>query len=493
MCINTRYIYNRYIKKDVLVNCGKCEACLQVKADARAARIRNTSCAKGTITLFVTLTYSNEYVPYIDTRGLIFGENYNVPIFRSYSGRYSRYSQDYKTRYRAFKSIKPLDYISRLNLPKSSFYSNNPCRILSLVGRPSYQVGVLYYKDVQDFIKRLRINLQRNYNIVDENFRYFSCSEYGSTTNRPHFHLLLTISSNFEPAYRYCILKSWPYADKSRTNAGIETARDASGYVSSYVNGHRTLPEILKTEEIRSKHSYSHDYGMANPAFSLSSVLDKADRQDMSFYCRRTIKGISSISHLPLPKYVISRYFPLFKGYSRLSVDSLYELLQRPETIRDSNIIRHTAEFRDIGYRDNTYIDLFGRKIWSDTYQIYVRLENSYQRYYTLTGKTRYDYAIDYVRVWNSYHSTLLRMSFSDLLTLNDYYQHYDNLTYGDDNHALRNLCNQTGLLYDSFHRDPNTSVRRKAETSLLTSRYLFKEKTKKVNSYLYSKEGFYV
>lgn len=497
MCINVRYIYNRYIKKDVLVNCGKCEACLQSKADARAARIRNTCCGKELITLFVTLTYSNDYVPYIDVRGMMFGENFNVPIYRHKTGRFVRFDSGYNIRFSSCTNYLPLDYIARLKLDKSSFSGRNPNRILPLVGRPSHEVGVCYYPDIQKFFKRLRINLQRIYNINDEKFRYFSCSEYGSTTNRPHFHLLLTIPSNFESAYRYCILKSWPYASKDRTLAGIEIARDASGYVASYVNGHRHLPDILKVFEIRSKHSYSKDYGINNPVFSIDSVLSRADRQDMSYYCKRTVKGVQSISHLPLPKYVISRYFPLFKGYSRLSVDSLRRILFRPEEIQGgtsySNAIRHTSEFLDVNYSENTYIDMYGKKIWSDTHRIITMLNNSFDKYHKLTGKNRYDYVIDYHRVWNAYHSTLLRMSFMDVLSSEDYYQHYDNITSGEHIDSLDIMCSDLNLSLDSFCRDPNVNVRRKSSTILLSHRYRFKEKQKKVTSHILSSQGYFV
>ena len=47
----------------------------------------------------------------------------------------------------------------------------------------------LYPKDVQDFLKRLRIEWFRRYNA--ENIRFYLCGEYGSTTARPHYHLLM--------------------------------------------------------------------------------------------------------------------------------------------------------------------------------------------------------------------------------------------------------------------------------------------------------------
>lgn len=46
----------------------------------------------------------------------------------------------------------------------------------------------LHPKDLQDFMKRLRIKYQRKYG--HDNIRFFACGEYGSTTSRPHYHIL---------------------------------------------------------------------------------------------------------------------------------------------------------------------------------------------------------------------------------------------------------------------------------------------------------------
>ena len=47
----------------------------------------------------------------------------------------------------------------------------------------------LYPKDVQDFLKRLRVEWFRRYN--RDNIRFFMCGEYGSETARPHYHMLI--------------------------------------------------------------------------------------------------------------------------------------------------------------------------------------------------------------------------------------------------------------------------------------------------------------
>ena len=64
MCTHSKYVYNKYTRRKVLVPCGRCEACQQKKAALRANRIRN-NVSNGYIALFITLTYKNEFVPYI--------------------------------------------------------------------------------------------------------------------------------------------------------------------------------------------------------------------------------------------------------------------------------------------------------------------------------------------------------------------------------------------------------------------------------------------
>ena len=78
MCTNCRYIFNRYIRKSILVPCGKCEACQQDKANKRAQRIRN-NVQDGMLTLFATFTYANDYLPYI-LRSDLKSDSFDIPV-----------------------------------------------------------------------------------------------------------------------------------------------------------------------------------------------------------------------------------------------------------------------------------------------------------------------------------------------------------------------------------------------------------------------------
>ena len=53
----------------------------------------------------------------------------------------------------------------------------------------TYEVGTLKPKDLQDFMKRLRITWERKYGI--KNIRYYACGEYGELYARPHYHAII--------------------------------------------------------------------------------------------------------------------------------------------------------------------------------------------------------------------------------------------------------------------------------------------------------------
>ncbi|QCS36057.1 hypothetical protein [Capybara microvirus Cap1_SP_108] len=63
-------------------------------------------------------------------------------------------------------------------------YSNSPCVDEIPVLAP------LQPRDTQLFLKRLRINLKRQFGLSDK-LRYFLCGEYGEERGRPHYHMIL--------------------------------------------------------------------------------------------------------------------------------------------------------------------------------------------------------------------------------------------------------------------------------------------------------------
>ena len=64
MCVEQRWIVNKYDGSRHYVKCGHCEACRQEKSLQRSNRV-NAEFSSGRLGIFVTLTYMNSFVPYI--------------------------------------------------------------------------------------------------------------------------------------------------------------------------------------------------------------------------------------------------------------------------------------------------------------------------------------------------------------------------------------------------------------------------------------------
>lgn len=429
MCLNSRYIYNHFSRRHVLVKCGKCEACRQEKAFARAQRIKN-NVTDGTIALFITLTYSNDYVPYCLKEDFL-GDSDELLVYRDAECRYT-YS---RSKGYSFKKESGTHVIYNCYLPYEERIPYYNRALKPLNGKRSNQIGVCLYSDIQKFFKRLRQILQRNYHYEKE-FSYFSCSEYGGHSHRPHFHALIFINKDDEKTFRNAIVKAWPYADCHRTKDYIQVARDAANYCASYVNGYSDLPACLQNDNFRQKHSQSKNFGVVLDCFSLSTILSKIDSGDLRYYCSKKFDGTSCFDYLPIPKYVLSRYFPQFKGLSWLTASQLRDILLSPEKCGDylgdfSRIIKIRGILNvDVLSVKSSFIEnsiyVFTPK---ETYQIYVRLENAYQRFYRETGLSRFDYYRYYVRCWSVHASNILVDSHKDIEHVEDYFDFYDNAT----------------------------------------------------------------
>lgn len=493
MCTNGRFIFNRYSRKRVFVRCGKCEACRQERANAATTRIRNNA-SSGTIALFITLTYANDYVPYIYRSDLVgYGD---LKIYRHADIRII-YDNFNGYRYKKDIGIRVIGQVDQFDIDCSRV---NTLHHLNGLGHD--YIGVCWYKDIQDFYKRLRQTLIRKYHVTN-NFSYFTCSEYGSQSQRPHFHALLFIQRDDEAAFRNAIPEAWPYADKARTSEYIEISRDAASYVASYVASNSSLHEVLQVDYFKQKHSSSKDFGVVLDCFSLTSILQKIDNRDLQYYRSTKYDGTSSVASLPIPLYVLHRYFPVCKGFGWLAPCQLRAILLDPQKVGDIltdldiNLI-YKRDVYDFDRFDNCFVHgltlvhyvpvrrtcklinpiyNFSPK---ETYQIYVRLEHAYQRFYNETGLSRYDYAFYYERVYSIYHSMILKLSHEDIMMVDEYSDFYENAFEVFDNNAIAPTLSNLKL-----QLDPNQRVDVVSKTNSLTNLYYIKDKQKRVSNHV--------
>lgn len=139
------------------VNCGRCMNC-RIKKQSELIFIANKEVLQaykeGKGCSFVTLTYSDEFIPFI-----------HLPTHNIYRGLHN----------------------------------------LATVRNEVY--FTLYRKDVSDFIKRVRRSFE--YHKMNVDFKTIYCGEFGSKTDRPHYHIVFIGLTDTEAilATRH----NWPY------------------------------------------------------------------------------------------------------------------------------------------------------------------------------------------------------------------------------------------------------------------------------------------
>lgn len=229
-CDKPLLILNKYTNKYLKVGCRHCDSCMIASANARALLLGN-ELRKGWFTLFVTLTYDNAHLPVV-----FYNDN---KIYRCPDG----------------KNLVCIDEIDE----SLTLYPHEPFKY------PYVDcTGVIYYKDFQNFIKRLRRKLDYN---GKGNFFYFICCEYGSVHHRPHAHILLFFKPRdiFAGIEEY-IVDSWKMCDKTVLRNGIKTADGGlNSYLAAYVNSNSKHYPLAQHPLFRQKtrRSANINYGVS--------------------------------------------------------------------------------------------------------------------------------------------------------------------------------------------------------------------------------------
>lgn len=527
----------------MLVKCGHCLACQQEKALQRTNRIRanfSDDSKSDIIAVFTTLTYRNECVPYIRTDEYLYagcGDSVYVPVYRDCSVRWVRSSKEYHMRRRVipgrFEIAAPLvDWkMYQAAVLAAHPYDGKPLdgRMVYLRGQSDCKVGVIHYPDAQNFVKNLRQTLIRNFN-YEKPFSFFCCAEFGPTTCRPHFHFLFFISSAHYPVFKCAIAKTWSYDDYKATYNSTSIARNAAAYVSSYVNCDSSVPLVFRESAFSPKHSYSQGFGTALRAYKIEEVIKAYRRGDLRTDVARVRQGALVTDTILLPKYVISRYFPKFLGYSRLTSDEIRDVYARPshiwryadkilkgvQLIPDgwySPLNRSKREaFYEKVYHDR--ISLFARHFFIDYETAVIRFRRHHpdvephhfaeQRiraiqtclqhkldYALSRGIDKADYVDTAVGIWTLRSSQVLHYMYEDIDDLSCYMQMYDNIEdfYSGDvgsdslDDVMFNLSNDY-----AYEVNPNQFIRNRQRHAIMEAAYHSYSKDKKVRNFVFSR-----
>lgn len=363
MCESPVLIYNSSLGKRLVVPCGNCVSCRISKVNSQVVDYYKYI-NKFDYPLFVTLTYDNRYLPFVVPN--------DFHVYRGLSFPYDIVEE------------LPLDYSF---IPGSYQAPENHSE--------KYAIGILYWKDIQLFHKRLRKYLNKNYGITG--IRILTTGEYGSIGQRPHFHELYLSTCDITGQLQTAIIQCWQMCDwcKLELSECFKTGNSAvASYLASYVNSISDDYGILsskwfKARSIRSKDvtftiddkvstkfaNYFRFFGVNN------SVYINGER---TFEEVRQQKDAKFSVGLIRAKILYSYFHPP-KEASRLSYNAFrkrcFEVYSR-YCFGCKDLVNSTDYLFMLGYR--RYCDLFGYKYFShNVFELYLlfsyRLWSFYQ------------------------------------------------------------------------------------------------------------------
>lgn len=327
-CFHPRTIINKSLGEAITCACGKCDACVTSKADARTSFL-NFVKEHSFLNVFVTLTYDDEHLPLsaYDNRG------YDVPftsdyefyeVDRTYVAKETYRHTYYERTKLGFPDDKVLTYGTEVsgrcnlaslspvdfNLLENGYTSTNG------ISLGSFLWPTLRKRDVQNFMKRFR---KYFYIYEKANLYYFAVGEYGPQSLRPHYHAFMAFDSvcSYQQVVE-CIRRAWRFG----TVKVMPVQSSAASYVAGYLNSSSRIPKFLDLKETRPFFLQSHysTYALSDcEVAELKPIFDEARN-------RRVIEVPDGYDVCSLPKNVRSALFPKPPRFFAEDYHSLCEL-----------------------------------------------------------------------------------------------------------------------------------------------------------------------
>lgn len=357
-CLHPKRVYNKYTNEFVWVACRECEACRNARAAKWTTAIERERKVHR-YTLFVTLTYAPAHLPILD-----FG-SWNNQCLSSDSVLIPSKGDDF--------TLEVSDFETLFEDTKDKELFN---------GFFEYYGGIPYCsaKDLQNFHKRLNKYIHDKFTNKFENFRYFVCSEYGSSCFRPHFHGIYYVDdSEVAEHFAECVLHTW-----RQGNIDCQYVEKSAGaYVAQYVNKSADLPRFYKTGKIRQKFFFSR-FPIIGDVLESGETLQEIFDSESCTVLRPSHREPNKLVSVPLPPGIQNRLYPkcfsfgsvsdstriaLYRLNSQFSVRSPKELMHKLwHYIHDRNLY---SEFDFLIYEVFKECDTFTNRLFDFVKRLY--------------------------------------------------------------------------------------------------------------------------
>lgn len=216
------------------VPCRKCAYC-RVHASDVLSNLGTLELLDNPCSLFVTLTYRNSDVP----KGTLIYDGNFCNLIDPETG------EILITQYHSLDDRKFLGKISKNYVKRfPSYFSTS-------------QIPYIKISHIQQYISRLRERFRRRFG-KKYSFRYLYCCEYGETTYRPHFHVLLFCKHEEPRSYLYSIAcECWNYGNVVSKYYSGHNAE----YLTSYCSGTSSVSPLYSSGRVKSCARHSQQFG----------------------------------------------------------------------------------------------------------------------------------------------------------------------------------------------------------------------------------------
>lgn len=355
-CEHPRLVYNKYLGKKVLASCGKCAVCTTERKKRWISRIINESkCWK--FTRVIHLDYNDKFIPRYEL-----GEDeylYEVQQ-RFYRRKHNELDfQRNNIKLSDFEDIFSNLEIEQQNNERNYLYN----RIYNhRLGLPHVDV-----RDIQDWAKRLNTYFKRYVTGEWHNFRICYAAEYGETTFRPHYHLLLFFNdSRVAETLPLYASKAWSDGGNLQNPYGhckVELDRGhAASYISKYITKFADIPKCYS-------HSRLSTFFVASRRPPLGMLLQSVEEIQAIFNSRsctrvkpQECEGVTRPVVVPLETGFESRCFPKPPLYSSLPANVRIELTRSAVDSRDFSSFVAKCFLRCVKVDDFGLLDLEDNK-----------------------------------------------------------------------------------------------------------------------------------